>query len=660
MDTKTLRSQFANLVLWDQRYRQGTPLVSDAIYDDVEDQVRAAAAKLPEDDDLKIEIEEFLSGLGFAGTAPVGSTGWDKYRHTVEMGSLLKAQIESAIVQWFTKRFGALGISLQSGTEVVWSDKCDGISIALYYKDGKLTAAVTRGDGKEGENITRNVLKMKGIVPFIKGLTGFIRGEIVLLKSDHAKHFPTYANCRNAAAGISSRHDGKGCEHLTVLHYQIKRFDGKPIPNKAAEFKILAAVGAPVPTWGIVKTQEQVEKVYQLYIDAAREALDYDIDGLVLEFNDPAHMEGLGVKNLRPKGAIAYKFPHDKKVSILREILWQVGNTGRITPVAVFDAVKLAGATVTNASLANLSRIDTIVRAVGQEYLFAGDQIVVSRRNDVIPYVEEVIETDLGDDPVAFEAPTECPECGTTLTRNGEHLVCPNDEECPAQVSGAIKVWVKKLDLKGVGTTLIDALCEQGIITDVAGLYTLDRGELANVLMDGRRVGATAETVVDAIEAKLELSLAVFVGSLNIPLCSRSTCQTIVGAGYDTLDKMRAAQEHQISRIPKIGPGKAAMFVKGMVARKEVIDGILANGVTILPPASGQFKGMTLCMTGVRDSEMGDAFEAQGGTVKSSYSKSLTFLVAKDPNSTSGKAKKARQHGVEIVGHDDMRQRVGL
>jgi DNA ligase (NAD+) len=227
-------------------------------------------------------------------------------------------------------------------------------------------------------------------------------------------------------------------------------------------------------------------------------------------------------------------------------------------------------------------------------------------------------------------------------------------------VSGAIKVWVKKLDLKGVGTTLIDALCEQGIITDVAGLYTLDRGELANVLMDGRRVGATAETVVDAIEAKLELSLAVFVGSLNIPLCSRSTCQTIVGAGYDTLDKMRAAQEHQISRIPKIGPGKAAMFVKGMVARKEVIDGILANGVTILPPASGQFKGMTLCMTGVRDSEMGDAFEAQGGTVKSSYSKSLTFLVAKDPNSTSGKAKKARQHGVEIVGHDDMRQRVGL
>jgi DNA ligase (NAD+) len=310
-------------------------------------------------------------------------------KHQAPMGSLNKAQHDPTLGQsdelgtWFKSCLGYLGGD--PFKRMIVSDKCDGISIALYYTDGKLTQAVTRGDGEVGEDITRNVVKMKGVVPTIPKFDGFIRGEIVLRKSDWQKHFPTYANPRNAASGIAKRLDGTGSEHLTVLHYQMIRFTGKAIPSKEVEFKVLEKLGAALPSYYMVQGLKAVRDIYARYVDTARDALDYDIDGLVIEFDNPAEMEALGMKNHRPKGAVAYKFPHDKKLSVLRAVQWQVGNTGRITPVAIFDPVKLAGATVTQASLHNARRVEGLK-------LFPGCSIVVSRRNDVIPMVEENID----------------------------------------------------------------------------------------------------------------------------------------------------------------------------------------------------------------------------------------------------------------------------
>lgn len=654
------KAQLASLREWREAYYNGTPVVSDAVYDSIEDQVREAGQNLPEGDPLRVEIAEFLAGVG-ARVSDGGSdtSHWSKVKHKAPMGSLNKAQDEPEFLSWFA--------SCNAASTLVISDKCDGISIALYYTEGKLTQAVTRGDGEVGEDITRNVLKMKGIVPYIKGFDGFIRGEIVLRKSDHAAHFPTYANPRNAASGIAKRLDGDGSEHLTVLHYQMIRFSGTPISRKAVEFRVLAKVGAEVPSWFTASSAAEALQVYADYKDSKREALDYDIDGLVIEFDALSVMESLGMKNHRPKGAVAFKFPHDKKPTILRDVQWQVGNTGRVTPVAIFDPVKLAGATVSQASLHNITNIDRLVSAVGQELLFHGDRIVVSRRNDVIPYVEEVLDAnvlveaknDPNYEPPAFNVPTDCPACGTALTRHGEHLTCPNEVDCPAQVAGLIKTWVRKIGLKGVGTTLIDTLCEQGIIRDPADLYTLDAGELANVLMDGRRVGGTADTVVKELASKKELPLHVLTGSLNIPLCSRSTMKTVVDAGFDTLDKMRAASMTEIASIPGLGVSRAEEFVWGMKTRKGLIDKLLSVGITIQAPSAGPFKGKTVCMTGFRDSDMTEAIENQGGTVKSGVSKDLDLLVAKDPKSNSGKAKKARDYGVEIIGPDEMWSRLG-
>jgi DNA ligase (NAD+) len=383
VDPNTVRLQLKNLAEWREAYYNGNAMVSDAIYDAIEDEVREASAELPAGDPLKAEIDAFLAKVG--APVPGGSAGdhWVKAKHKAPMGSLNKAQVESEMRDWFKVKTGTL----------VWSDKCDGISIALYYENGDLVQAVTRGDGVEGEDITRNVRTMKGVVPRIKGLTGFVRGEIVLRKTDWKAHFPTYSNPRNAAAGISKRIDGQGSEHLTVLHYQIVRFDGKTIPAKNVELQVLQAVVATLPNWGVVATVDEIQAIYQSYVGSKRDALDYDIDGLVIEYDALDVRDSLGELNNRPRGAVAYKFPHESKPTILRGIRWQVGNTGRITPVAEFDTISLAGAKISQASLHNVTRVQKLK-------LFVGCRIMVSRRNDVIPMVESNLDEGVSVDDI--------------------------------------------------------------------------------------------------------------------------------------------------------------------------------------------------------------------------------------------------------------------
>jgi DNA ligase (NAD+) len=667
VDRKQLTIQLRNLSEWRDAYYNGNALVSDAIYDDVEDQARDAASQLPDDDKLKIQVDEFLARVGAPIPDPVATGGkqhWKKAKHTAPAGSLNKAvpdadpkaaDVDADVRAWLKDCMSKLGISTMSG---VYSDKCDGISILLYYVAGKLEQAITRGDGAVGEDITRNVVKMQGVKPFIKGLTGDIRGEIVLTKTDWKKYFPGYANPRNAASGIAKRLDGTGSEHLTVLHYRLHRTVGKPMPSKAAEFKVLAHLGCALPSWGEFNGIDELIAVQKRYVDGDRAALDYDIDGMVYEFSDPAHMDALGEKNNRPRGAVAYKFPHEEKPSTLEDVRWQVGNSGRITPVAIFAPVQLTGATVTKASLHNLSNIDRLLASLSVTSLHVGDEIVVSRRNDVIPYVEKVLAS--GDITQPLDQPTKCPVCDTDVIRDGEYLMCPADDTCPAQIAGAVKRWVTKIGCKGVGGTLIEALCDQGIIADAADLYGLDKGELSEVRIDGRRVGGTADTVVDELNSRKELPLHVFVGSLNIHLCSRSTCRTIMDSGFDSLDKMQAATFSEVASISGMGKGRGKAFTDGILAKKDLIDRLLAAGVTIKAAATGAMKGKSVCMTGFRDPDMAEAIEAQGGVVKSSVTKTLTILVAKDPKSNSGKAKKARGQGTEIIDPDEMRTRLGL
>lgn len=641
------------------RYYNGDPVMTDAEYDALEDttaelteELKGLAAK----HDAVKSAKTFFAGVGSKATS-----GWKKVKHTIPMGSLLKVQNQEQMEKWHASTDEKLSSSeaadelgsAASTRGLIITEKLDGISISLKYKEGKLVQAVTRGGGEEGEDITRNVRLMKGIKEKARDFTGYIRGEIVLFKSDHKKHVPEYKNPRNAASGIAKREsDSSLCKHLTVISYQVITQKHK-IRSKTLELTLLEKLGFVTPNWSEAKSEEDVEKLYQRYVKTQRDKLDYDIDGLVVEYVDHQVMEFLGVTNGRPKGARAYKFPHAQQPTKLVDIRWQVGNSGRVTPVAIFEPVDLAGATVTQASLHNESNIRRLAANCPQGLLGKGDTILVSRRNDVIPYVEKLISPAQN---LRFAVPKKCPSCDRDLKKQGMYVVCTNARGCPAQQSGAIKRWVKKLDIKEWGDSLIEALCETGMVKSIADLYSLDVDELAKLELSEKRLGKSSATkAMKNLRAKMDIRIADFVGSLGIDLCGQSVCQFIVDAGFDTLDKMEDATVAELEGIPKMGSTKAQAFVKGFRQRKKLIDDLLDAGITVKGPVIGKLTGTSFCFTGVRDKDLEGKIKDAGGTVKTSVGKGLDYLVAKDPNSTTGKPQKARKLGIKIITVDDAR-----
>lgn len=609
-------------------YYNDDPILSDAEFDALEDQLR--------------ELDPDNAYFAGVGTKP--TSGWKKVKHEAPMGSLLKAQTKEALTSWAK--------TVEEPFDLIVSEKLDGISISLKYVEGRFVQAVTRGDGEEGEDITRNVMLMHGFPRKIDGVfSGFVRGEIVLFKETHRKHVPEYKNPRNAAAGIAKREsDPSLCKHLTVLCYRaisdVYEFD-----NKAHEFEWLLGEGFMIPEWNRLNLAG-VLSMYDHYTDERRAKCDYDIDGLVVELNDLQAMEDLGEQDGRPRGARALKFPHEQQPTKLNDIVWQVGPSGRITPVAYFDSVSLAGATVSQASLHN---VDNIMRLWSQEhYPKVGDTILVSRRNDVIPFVESVIAKSRGKTTI----PTchECPSCGAAANLEGAYVVCSNKIDCPAQQSGKIKRWVKKLGIKEWGDAMIDALCRE-YVTDLADIYTLQATTLAKLEVGGKVLGkSTAEKALHNLHEKKVLPLADFVGALGIDLWGQSMCQILVDAGYDTLEKMEEeATFLQLSAVPGVGSKKARAFEVGFGYAAPTIAKLLNAGVEIKAPViGGVLSGKSFCFTGIRNKELEGRIKDAGGTVKGSVGKGLTYLVAKDPKSTSGKAKKARELGVEVIGIADV------
>lgn len=616
-------------------YYNGKPIMTDAVYDALEDELRATDPKHP-----------FLKKIG--AVAPVNGA-WPKVKHGQAMSSLNKAQTIDDFATWVKSCNAAK-------TALLVMDKLDGASLSLEYVDGRLVRAVTRGDGSIGEDITRNVRLMQGAVKQVPNFTGFIRGEIVCKKSDFKRHFPGESNPRNTASGTAKRQSGhEKCQYLTVMAYRLLP-EGKTIASSHEELTTLQKWGFFTPNFELATGEKRVGEIYQDYVKSKRAGLDYDIDGLVIEVNDHTLREAQGDLNGRPKAAVAFKFPHEQKQTVLRDIVWQVGNSGRITPVAVFDTVNLAGANVTQASLHNISNIRDLCSPLNTSHFAAGDTILVSRRNDVIPYVEALISPNKTGKILTI--PTECPSCQSALQRDGEYLVCKSSD-CEAQAAGAVKRWVQKVGILHLGDTMIEALIEQGIVEDPADLYTLDEATLSAVEMDGKVIGGNASRIVKQIQAKRTLPLHVFVGSLGIPLIGRSMAKTIIDAGHPSLHALAKTTIAKVASIPGVGQTKADAFVRGYWAKMELIAKLLGVGVQIQKAASGVMNGKSVCMTGFRDKDMETAIEAQGGTVKSSVSKGLTYLVTSDPNSTSGKAQKARDYGTTIIGVDDMWKLLG-
>lgn len=607
-------------------YYNHQPLVSDAAYDALEDELR----------DLDPN-HAILQSIG----APLEGivTEWEKARHAIPMGSLNKAVSEEEFRQWIAlcEKLGAESKLQPISKNLLVTEKLDGLSLAVNYEKGKLAEAITRGDGHVGERITPNARRMKGVPAKLREpLTISIRGEIILKLSDMKKGFPGYDSPpRNKAAGTSKRYDGEGCEWLTVMFYDVE--GDREFATEEEKFEHLVELGLIVPPFKVTDA-EGVLEIHKEYQTKKRAKLDYEIDGLVVRANDVRSEHLLGELADRPRGAVAYKFPSMAKISKVLAIEWDTGPTGRVTPIATVAPVEIGGAIVQSVVLHNVSNTERLGIGVG-------DEVLVSRRNDVIPHLEEVVVHNA----TTVEAPTTCAVCKQALTRRGEYLVCTN-LDCRALVEGRIQRWVGVQDIHEWGEKLIAQLVEAKLVREPADLYKLETGDIAGLERRGKVIG---KKVLDNLRAKLPLSLPVFLASLGIDEFALETAKLIVSSGYDTLEKVQAVKADELAEIKGMGPIRAKSVAAGLKARRDEIERLLAVGVVpVAPTAGGGLSGKSFCFTGALSKprkEYEEMVEKHGGSVLSGVTKELNYLIMADPSSGSSKAEKARKYGTECI-----------
>ena len=318
-----------------------------------------------------------------------------------------------------------------------------------------------------------------------------------------------------------------------------------------------------------------------------------------------------------------------------------MGNSGRVTPVCWFTPVSLLGSTIEKASIYNVAYIEKIKLDVGAD-------VLVCKSNEIIPRVESVVTST----NTIVKPPTHCPCCNYELVVVGENLICQNTSSCSAQIVGRIKNWVSELNLLEVGDKLIEKLVELNIITDIAGLYTLDVKQLSKL----ERLGVKSATnIVNSINSNLEIGLETLIGGLSIPLIGTSTMKVVVEAGYDSLDKLFSAKPTDLEKIPGLGPARSLSLVKGLLSNKELIQK-LVNHIKIKGKVQGVFTGASFAITGTlsrKRAEVEQMIVNAGGIVKSSVGKGLTYLIINDINSTSSKAVTAKKLGTKLLTEDD-------
>lgn len=605
----------------DSYYNTGEVIMSDKAYDELRDEF---TERFPD--------HEFVKTVG----APIQAAAFSKVSHKIPMGSQSKINHPSELHDWFKKQFDKITELYKSAQSFfVVSEKVDGFSLSLNYEKGELTQAITRGDGVIGEDVTVNVKKMKAVpLKLNKKITGTFRGECVLFIEDFNEFFPDKANPRNAAAGTVRRLDGERCEHLTFLCYDVLTSD-KELETEVEKFDLIKSLGFSTPEYTVCNTVEDVITLWSAYEQGKREQSKYEMDGLVVTFNLLAAQKVLGIIDQKPRYSRAFKFSAQIGETTIEEVNWFVGRTGRITPVAVVTPIKLSGVTITNITLHNLAEIKRLGVKIGS-------LVAMKRAGDVIPKIEQVLE----EGKTEIDIPTQCPSCSHKTYQEDIFLWCKN-ELCPAQNYGNLLHWVKSLEIKGFGDELVQQLFDAKMITEPADFYTLTVEQIAGL---DRRGEKSAKKVLEALHSKKELTVPFLIKGLGFSSISDKIAE-VIQVKFPTLEEMMSAKESELSEIHGIGEIVAKNFVTGLAQRKDLIKNLLKH-ITLKefkPVAGGPLEGKSFCFTGVRDKNLEKVIAEKGGKIASGVSKTLTVLVAKDPEENSSKLNKARELNVKIL-----------
>ena len=640
------------------------PTVPDAEYDRLMRELEALEAEHPH----RVSPQ---SPTQRVGSTPVSQ--FDQVTHEVPMLSLANA-FEPDELRDFIRRAHER-IEVDPPFEFTAEPKLDGLAISLLYEDGELVRAATRGDGSTGEDVTHNIRTMRS-VPLTLPAKDIpkrleVRGEVYMSKAGFealnarmlAENQKPFVNPRNAAAGSLRQLDPRltAQRPLTLFCYGVGIFEGE-LPQRHSD--LLAQLGE----WGLrvcpdIALVQGVEGCLEYYerIGARREALPYEIDGVVYKIDRLDYQQRLGKVSRAPRWAVAHKFPAQEEITVVREVEFQVGRTGALTPVARLDPVFVGGVTVANATLHN---IDEIAR----QDLHIGDTVVVRRAGDVIPKVVSVVLDRRPKDAREIRIPQQCPVCESDVMRaEGEAaLRCTAGLFCPAQRKQAIRHFASRLamDIEGLGEKLVDQLVEQGLVKTPADLYALDAEQLGELERMGEK---SADNLVAALEKSKQTTFARFLFALGIREVGETTAQALA-AHFRTLQALRDAQPDDLVLVQDVGPIVAehvAAFFQEQHNCKVVNDLVQAGVEWPLPPepapVDAAFAEKIFVLTGKLESmgrtEAKAGIQAKGGRVTGGVSKKTDYLVA--GADAGSKLDKAEKLGVTILTEAELIEMLG-
>lgn len=641
----------------DHNYRYyvlAEPVISDQEFD----------LKLKELEALEKQFPEFA--LPNSPTKTVGGGLLDEFKtvpHKRRMLSLGNTYSEEELLEFDERVRKSLGID---AVEYVCELKIDGLAISLFYENGQLIQAVTRGDGFQGDDVTENVKTIRSVTQQLHGNypTSFeIRGEIFMHRKGferlnqqrQAQGEATYANPRNVASGSLKIKDAKEVAKrpldITLYHFLSDQY-----PFATHSESLIQAQSWGIKTAEHSQTCRSIDEVFD-YLkrwDAARHDLGFDTDGVVIKVNSLRHQEELGFTAKVPRWAIAYKFQTETATSKLLGITYQVGRTGAITPVAELQPVALLGTTVKRASLHNANEIERLDVRIG-------DTVFVEKGGEIIPKIVGVDFSRRAENSVPHIYITHCPECNSELQRNdgeAQHY-CLNSEECPPQAIGKIEHFVgrKAMDIQSIGSEMAETLYQQGLVKELADLYFLTFDQVLALDRVGEK---TAMNLIEGIETSKSQPFERVLFGLGIRYVGETVAKKLA-QGLGNIDAIMVATEEQLVAIDEIGERIAESVVQYFSEEKHRmgIERMKAAGLTftaIQKESLGDgLAGKTMVISGVfakhsRD-EIKVMIEAHGGKVGSGVTGKTDYLVAGDGIGPS-KLEKATQLGVNIIDED--------
>lgn len=545
--------------------------------------------------------------------------------------------------------------------------KLDGLSMELVYENGSLVRALTRGDGTVGEDVTHNIKTIKTIPLKLKTKKPpallEVRGEVVIFKKDFLEMNKvyeeagedTFANPRNAAAGTVRQLDPKvaASRPLKFLAYALGEYTGISFSSQQNISEVLKELGLPVLDKNLVVCSDKPEKIIKYYeeIEKKRPGLEFDIDGIVIKVNSLAQQEDLGLVARSPRWATAAKFKPEQAMTVIENIVVQVGRTGALTPVAVMAPVKVGGVTITNATLHNQDEID-------RKDVRIGDTVFIQRAGDVIPEVVSVHLPDRPKNSKPFKIPHECPSCRTLAHRGEEDAVlrCLNPK-CPAKIKESLKHFVSRraMNMEKVGDKLVEALADNGLIETFSDLYKLEKDILLSLERQGDK---SVDNILKSIEASKKTTLSRLIYSLGIRFVGEQTAK-LLADHFVEVEKFLKATKEDLETVPEIGPKVSSAILEALENKsfvKEVKE--IAKHLEFEKAkrnTEGPLSGKSFLVTGtlpVKRDEAHELIESNGGKLLSGVSSKLSYLVVgDDPGS---KVEKAQSLNVKIISWDEL------